>query len=338
MKRVLLIIVLGLSIQFGFSQHQIASSNLPSVGDQYYFRKCDTTGVGGGVDGNGVTWDYSGLNVSNDLDTVNYYTPSSTPYAADFSTSTYGEENNGQYLFYKKSSTEYINTGMVTAQFKVAYTDEAKIADFPLSYGTSLTDSLSGSYSVTGVPFQREGVATSSYSGFGTLQLPENNHSNVAKIHIHQVLEDSGSILGTSTIVNTVIDSWTFSQQSSTEPLLVISQVVSDAGGFTTVDKIVWINSSLIKKSSELNNTLAVDFYPNPSTDNVTIKTKLEFADVVTVEVLDLSGKSVLKQILGAQSIGQVSTDVDVSNLETGMYLLKVNTSKKSFTDKLMIK
>lgn len=335
MKRILPIIVLGLSIQFGFSQHQIASSNLPSVGDQYYFRKCDTTGVGGGADGNGVTWDYSSLNVSNNLDTVNYYAPSSTPYAADFSSSTYGEENNEQYLFYRKSSTEYINTGMVTEQFKVAYTDEAKIADFPLSFGTSLTDSLAGSYSVAGAPFQREGAATSSYSGFGTLQLPENNHSNVAKVHIHQVLKDSGGIFGT---INTVIDSWTFSQQSSTEPLLVISQIVSDAGGFTTVDKVVWVNSSLIKKSSELNNTLAVDFYPNPSTDNVRIKTNLESADIITVEVLDLSGKSVLKQILGAQSIGQVSADVDVSNLETGMYLLKVSTSKKSFTDKLIIK
>ena len=93
------------------------------------------------------------------------------------------------------------------------------------------------------------------------------------------------------------------------------------------------INSeSLSTNTFELNNTLVM--YPNPSEDGmITIKlnnaSDLEGASVI---VYNLTGKVVYKSIL------DTTNTLDLSHIQSGMYLVNVNTSKSTITKKLVIK
>jgi hypothetical protein len=71
---------------------------------------------------------------------------------------------------------------------------------------------------------------------------------------------------------------------------------------------------------------LNVKAWPNPATDNINIS--LEHNGVATLEVLDLSGRSVLntQQVTGTQ------TNIDLSQLEGGVYLVRVTEGNSSET------
>ena len=78
---------------------------------------------------------------------------------------------------------------------------------------------------------------------------------------------------------------------------------------------------------SEVNSKDELSVYPNPTADYITIKTNNK---IENVEVLDLSGKLVLKNT-------SEHNKVNLSSLQAGGYLLNVKTSK-DVTNKKIIK
>ncbi len=70
--------------------------------------------------------------------------------------------------------------------------------------------------------------------------------------------------------------------------------------------------------TDDLYSTESINIYPNPTTDIVTIKLNDEVKDK-SLQILDLSGKIVLRK-----NISGNSTEIDVSVLEKGVYLIKV--------------
>ncbi len=69
--------------------------------------------------------------------------------------------------------------------------------------------------------------------------------------------------------------------------------------------------------------------YPNPAKDFIEIKTKDSHGKEVSFEMVDLSGKSVLRT--------QNLTKINVSGLPTGVYMGKLNTEGQSSSKKIMI-
>lgn len=93
--------------------------------------------------------------------------------------------------------------------------------------------------------------------------------------------------------------------------------------------EVFYDNISLIKKeTASRNSVLASKFsvYPNPANDVVNVKS----ADVavVSVEVYDVLGKKV-KEVSASK--------VDVSNLVSGVYVLKVNTEEGTFNTRIIV-
>jgi len=70
--------------------------------------------------------------------------------------------------------------------------------------------------------------------------------------------------------------------------------------------------------------------YPNPAHDILNIDNQEQFD--YKVQITDLTGKSILKQT------AEGNIRIDVSNLPTGMYLVKISNHKDSFVQKLIIK
>jgi hypothetical protein len=81
-------------------------------------------------------------------------------------------------------------------------------------------------------------------------------------------------------------------------------------------------------KPNDLENHLQL--YPNPARTYITLNTKDEFGIATNINVLDMAGKNVM----------QIKTDVknnfsvDISSLEKGMYLMKIETENSVYVEK----
>ena len=72
--------------------------------------------------------------------------------------------------------------------------------------------------------------------------------------------------------------------------------------------------------------------YPNPTSDFVDLFLKGDNV-IEDIRILDMMGK----EMRSIHDINDISVRLDVSRLETGMYLLDVKTAKGPLTRKLMV-
>jgi hypothetical protein len=76
---------------------------------------------------------------------------------------------------------------------------------------------------------------------------------------------------------------------------------------------------------NELSNRIMV--YPNPSTDNITIESPQQ----ATIEILNIQGQTILQQ-----QIQQGKTDIDISGLAKGIYILRLNSNDKTAVTRIV--
>jgi len=77
------------------------------------------------------------------------------------------------------------------------------------------------------------------------------------------------------------------------------------------------------------NEDINVSVYPNPANNTVTINTNMD--DEATLEILTLEGKVVKSEVLKSNS-----TEVNVSDLTNGIYLLNISNSSSRKAIKLI--
>jgi hypothetical protein len=80
---------------------------------------------------------------------------------------------------------------------------------------------------------------------------------------------------------------------------------------------------------NELQDQTTFNIYPNPASDNISIVSQ---STIFSVEINNATGASVL-----STSCNSPSVIVDVSSLDSGIYLICVNTSDGKFTQNLCI-
>lgn len=86
----------------------------------------------------------------------------------------------------------------------------------------------------------------------------------------------------------------------------------------------------LMKESSVLISTI----YPNPATNVLTIKLNNQESEALTIEVRDMMGKTIIAKSLKV-SVGESETELNVSNLAQGTYILSIIDSHQLLSKKL---
>ena len=81
---------------------------------------------------------------------------------------------------------------------------------------------------------------------------------------------------------------------------------------------------------TEIQDLYNVNLYPNPTSDNVNITSSVLLNDI---QVTDLNGKVIL-----SQKVNGMSTTVNLTNLETGIYMVILNSEKGSVTKQVVRK
>jgi extracellular elastinolytic metalloproteinase len=81
----------------------------------------------------------------------------------------------------------------------------------------------------------------------------------------------------------------------------------------------------------------ALEAYPNPAQDRLTVRTQLSSAAPIRVAVLDLLGKTVLTTTVPVAQMQQAGVELNTSRLSTGLYVVRVSTTEGNFTTKVTI-
>lgn len=82
-----------------------------------------------------------------------------------------------------------------------------------------------------------------------------------------------------------------------------------------------------------------LSLYPNPATSELTIKIGLDYISNTQLQIIDLTGK-VVKDSSKEMDYehGIYKAKLDISDLKTGIYFVKVTQPNKVFTKKLLVR
>ena len=81
----------------------------------------------------------------------------------------------------------------------------------------------------------------------------------------------------------------------------------------------------------------ALEAFPNPALNRLTIRTQLNSAAPMQVTLVDLLGKTVLQASAPAAQMQQAGVELNTSQLANGLYVVRVRTSEGSYSTKVTI-
>lgn len=105
----------------------------------------------------------------------------------------------------------------------------------------------------------------------------------------------------------------------------ITNEYVDFYDGFT-----IKLNKNGFLKSDEIVSGEKISIYPNPSSDKIFINSE---SKILNVKLLDMEGR-----LLITKNVNEDSTDLDITNLERGVYIVTVKAALKSFTTKIIKK
>lgn len=110
--------------------------------------------------------------------------------------------------------------------------------------------------------------------------------------------------------------------------------IATDASVFIRfrTNSILSVDEVSVEEGIEL-----VQNYPNPVVDQTRISFKLDEPSEIALEIRDVAGKLVDKQVLGLRPAGVTNHEYNASNLSSGVYMYSILTDKGSVTRKMIV-
>lgn len=116
--------------------------------------------------------------------------------------------------------------------------------------------------------------------------------------------------------------------------LIRIAGIPGSAGNALYIDEISISNASSI--SDDISN-VHVALYPNPAVDQAHLEFALTESTNVNVNVYNVLGELVISENKGIMSTGLHTSDINVTNLDKGIYVLHLNIGDQVYTRKFSV-
>ena len=113
-------------------------------------------------------------------------------------------------------------------------------------------------------------------------------------------------------------------------------EFTADAGSNNLYIDEVQIGS-IVSDVETLKSIHQVKVYPNPATEKALLEYNLNTTAEVAVSVTDISGRTVLQLDKTAKAAGKYSDELNISDLSSGMYFVKLEIGNQVMTQKLTI-
>ncbi len=322
-----------------FAQAQMTQTNEPTIGDAETLFIVDSFATNySGTTGAGVTWDYSTITgyggTTNDVELLD---PSTDPNNASFAGATKLLSVGSIKQFYTSTATERTSQGFYYTEASlgdviVTYeTDPGILCTYPFAQGgATSTDNYEGNISFTfnGLPVNETvtGTIDAEIDGEGTLLFPNSNSATgVIRYHSEENAATTLPIVGAVDIVKSQYEYYDYA--NSNLPIFIHIQIsITPQGGGQPITETSLVLSKYDGIFVSVDELEQFDFTvaPNPAEDQV--KVFGEFDADATAQLLDASGRVIeTLNVSNGQSI-------DLSNLNSGMYLLSINNAGQTTT------
>jgi hypothetical protein len=128
--------------------------------------------------------------------------------------------------------------------------------------------------------------------------------------------------------------SWVFEAEGLIDDHLLAVNFTSPTNGYA-----VGLNSMLLKYSEvsgidENSHSFAFDLFPNPADESVRINCSEFNTESGSIEILSAEGKTLQKKTVGK---GNTDIEMDLKNLDAGMYMCRITIGNKRASRKLII-
>ena len=343
-------------------QITVIDNDVLSIGDVMYLAEDSISSsiIPGAVGVMPMFWDFSSLHVSN-IETSQCIDPNGTPHSLYYPNANICIEENGDYLYFNKSSSKVELLGEGDSIFQ----QPLVVLPLPLTYGATYTegpilmlDSIIGG-PVVNLMLASQGITATMISGgaahtadtlnirldvltnfdvdaWGTMTIPmgsfdclrlkiERTSNSLIQVFCSDTITGNGSgwyTLPWSDLEQEISYQW-WSNNMNTKFALAEAQV--DSIGY--IDGYVRFLHNSPSNTEEIGLSL-IKIYPVPATHKVNIEVKDLGANY---KIYDISGNLILENNFNK------NTEVDLSNMAKGSYLLKISTSKESLTKKIIV-
>ncbi len=301
MKKIYIVAALLFSGNALFAQNLTRTDIGYTAGDNFTMYVSDY--VSPGTSGTGVTWDLSAMTNNSQVTAA-----TTTNSGGAFPTANIKlTQSNGGVIYYNISSTKMEVVGIDANGTVFNYSNPATYMQFPVNTSYNYTDASASSFTVGGFAFNRTTNTQSEYSGTGTLITPEGTFTNVVRIKSTQTNTDTYS----GGTINSSVVAYNWYKAGVTHELANVSDITGSSTSQSAYYTSVPANLGL--EESELINLL---MFPNPTNGTIYINSD----EVISkIEVYQLSGELAMEQ-----TVNNTSSEMNLSELNTGMYLVKV--------------
>ena len=204
------------------------------------------------------------------------------------------------------------------------YNDPAKLSQWPISFGTLVTDTFLNTFTTAGFAFKGHGTIHISGDGYGTLLLPGRSFTNTLRVKMIQEEEDTLIQFGTVSHFSKTTYKWFDPDIRSA--LLEIDSM--DVAGMP-IKTIKYLRDAPFTTGlNQFNRPENILVFPNPSTTELTIRNP---------EAGELMLSDPLGNILLLLPVSGGETQITTSNLPPGMYQLRFTSKRSQYIQKLII-
>lgn len=132
---------------------------------------------------------------------------------------------------------------------------------------------------------------------------------------------------------------WTAPATGAVTLTLYINE--TNNNGSTSGDQVYVATASLTRAANTGLNKLSSDIrfktFPNPATDQLNILFDIKYPSPIVITLTSIDGKQTHELFNGEEAKGTVDKSFDISNLAKGIYLLNIQTTEGSATQKVIV-
>lgn len=324
---------------------QFTETNSPADGDGITLFVIDSLAPNfASQTGANATWDYSTYSgYNNEVRNITAVDAANSPNGSSFPNATVSIDMEGFLkTFSGSSATELTGYGFVFEEPSIGElvakydTDQAILYSFPMDENSpAITDNFSGTLDyVLGIPqtVAFDGGLEAKVDGKGTLKLADNSYNNVLRYRITDTINTTLMVIGPVQMIRVQYEYYDHAQSSL--PIFIHSSIdfTSTGGASLSSSRLVMSledPSTFVGLST--NELAKTSVYPVPATDqlNIELPSTVETANVT---ISDVQGRQVYSTLLN----GGKKT-IDVSNMNKGMYIVKITSDATSVTKNIII-
>jgi hypothetical protein len=305
-----------------------AATTNPVPGDTCYYY---TVGSGNpGNNGANAVWDFSQLPTT-DKQMIRFDLPINFGCNPTYSPNTIGAVGMSLCWYYNTSSDSFSRSGYYRSFSTTKYSDDEVFLRYPLTYNAQVyTDTFKQRHSAPNSSTNIRGYQTIEADAYGTLILPDTTYSNTLRVKrtiISYATYESYGIPPHTITTGKELYAWYVADIHM--PLLELGKSipVPEEHDTTTTEPEPGPGNEPEPVD------VSIKVYPNPVTTSLNISCPDIEDPVKKVTVYDINGKILFQQ----NEAGKQEYTIDVTQLQTGIYFVKIDALKGTIRKKFLV-